>query len=143
MREKTLNFLGLMRRANAVEIGETGTGEAVKNGKAKLVLIASDISDNSRKRAETFVYGRRAVLVKLPFTKEEITKHLGVGCSMLAVTDIGFADAMMKKLCELDGEAYAEAAATLAARHEKAERRKAEKHGTDRNKNIGKRRTNK
>lgn len=143
MREKTLNFLGLMRRAGAVEIGETATGDAVKAGKAKLVLIASDISDNSRKRAETFVYGRRAMLVSLPFDKEEVSKHVGVGCSMLAVTDLGFANALMKKLCELDGESYGEKAAALEARFEKAERRKAEKHGSDRNKSIGKRRTNK
>lgn len=142
MKENTLNFLGLMRRASAVQIGENAAGDAVKNGKAKLLLICADASDNSKKRAETFVYGRSAMLIRLPFTKEEVSSHIGVGCSMLAVTDLGFANAFLKKLCEIDSEAFSEASAELERRFAKAERRKAEKHGTDRNKNIGKRRTN-
>ncbi len=35
MREKTLNLLGLMRKANAIAVGETNTGGAVRAGKAK------------------------------------------------------------------------------------------------------------
>ena len=34
MREKTLNLLGLMRKANAIAVGETNTGGAVRAGKA-------------------------------------------------------------------------------------------------------------
>ena len=30
MREKTLNLLGLMRKANAIAVGETNTGGAVR-----------------------------------------------------------------------------------------------------------------
>ena len=42
MREKALKLLGLMRRANAIQIGEDKTGAAVKAGKAKLLLLAAD-----------------------------------------------------------------------------------------------------
>ena len=42
MREKTLKFLGLMRRASALQAGENNAGEAVRGGKAKLLLLASD-----------------------------------------------------------------------------------------------------
>ena len=42
MREKTLNLLGLMRKANAIAVGETNTGGAVRAGKAKLLLLAAD-----------------------------------------------------------------------------------------------------
>ena len=48
MREKTLNLLGLMRKANAIAVGETNTGGAVRAGKAKLLLLAADASDNAR-----------------------------------------------------------------------------------------------
>ena len=51
MREKALNLLGLMRKANALRIGEEETGAAVREHEAKLVLLASDASPNARKRA--------------------------------------------------------------------------------------------
>ena len=87
MREKTLNLLGLMRRANALQLGETNAGAAVRGGKAKLLLLASDASDNARGRAEGFLFGRNAIGLTLPFTKAEISAHVGVsGCSMAAVT---------------------------------------------------------
>lgn len=143
MREKALNLLGLMRRANAIRIGETDSGEAARGGKAKLLLLASDASDNARRRAESLVNGRRVRLLTLPFTKEELSDRLGVGgCSMAAVTDLGFADALMKILAQLQPDLYAEAAAETEQRLKKAVRRKKETEALKGNKRTGKRRTN-
>lgn len=142
MREKILSMLGLMRRASAVAVGEDKTGEAVRAGKGKLLLLASDASDNARRRAESFASGRRVLLVPLPFTKEEISGAVGTaGCSMAAVTDLGFANAWMKLLKEQWPEEYGGLADTVESRHEKAARRKAEKAQAG-NKSSGKRRTN-
>ena len=41
MKEKALNLLGLMRKANAAAIGETDTGAAARAQTAKLVVLAS------------------------------------------------------------------------------------------------------
>ena len=143
MREKTLNLLGLMRRANALQVGETNAGAAVRGGKAKLLLLASDASDNARGRAEGFLFGRNAIGLTLPFTKAEISAHVGVsGCSMAAVTDIGFANALMKLLVELSPGEYEEAAAQVEQRFSRAERRKKEAKAHEKNKRKGKRRTN-
>ena len=143
MREKTLNLLGLMRRANALQVGETNAGAAVRGGKAKLLLLASDASDNARGRAEGFLFGRNAIGLTLPFTKAEISAHVGVsGCSMAAVTDIGFANALMKLLVELSPGEYEEAAAQVEQRLSRAERRKKEAKAHEKNKRTGKRRTN-
>ena len=143
MREKTLNLLGLMRRANALQLGETNAGAAVRGGKAKLLLLASDASDNARGRAEGFLFGRNAIGLTLPFTKAEISAHVGVsGCSMAAVTDIGFAHALMKLLVELSPREYEDAAAQVEQRFSRAERRKKEAKAHERNKRTGKRRTN-
>ena len=142
MREKTLKFLGLMRRANALQVGENNTGEAVRAGKAKLLLLASDASDNAKKRAESFVGGRSCLLLELPFTKEELSTALGLGgCSMAAVTELGFANALIKRLSDLDPEKYGDAAEEVARRFSRAERRKSET-AKERNKRNGKRRTN-
>lgn len=143
MREKALNYLGLMRKANAIELGETNTGAAVRSGKAKLLLLASDASDNARSRAEGFLRGHSTIPITLPFTKEEISGHVGAsGCSMAAVMDIGFANAFMKTLAAIEPEAYEAAAQEVSARFSKAERRKAETEAHKRNTKIGKRRNN-
>ena len=143
MREKTLNLLGLMRKANAIAVGETNTGGAVRAGKAKLLLLAADASDNARSRARGFTHGRDIVTVTLPFTKDEIAAHVGVsGCAMAAITDIGFANAVMKSLAAAVPDGYDESAAEIQRRFEKADRRKKEAAAHEKNKRIGKRRNN-
>lgn len=143
MREKTLNLLGLMRKANAIAVGETNTGGAVRAGKAKLLLLAADASDNARSRARCFTHGRDIVTVTLPFTKDEIAAHVGVsGCAMAAITDIGFANAFMKSLAAAVPDGYDESAAEIQRRFEKADRRKKEAAAHEKNKRIGKRRNN-
>lgn len=143
MREKTLNLLGLMRKANAIAVGETNTGGAVRAGKAKLLILAADASDNARSRARGFTYGRDIVTVTLPFTKDELAAHVGVsGCAMAAVTDIGFANAFMKSLAAAVPDGYDESAAEIQRRFERAERRKREAAAHEKNKRIGKRRNN-
>lgn len=139
MNEKCLNLLGMMRKAGAIEIGEANTGAACRDGKAKLLILAADASDNARRRAESFVNGRRTVMIKLPFTKEEVSEKVGAGgCSMAAVTDLGFANAFVKLLASDEPERYAEAAETLNARYDKAVRRKKSK-AVEKKKRQGKR----
>ena len=38
MQSELLQFLGLMRRAGKLSVGEEGTGQAARAGKAKLIL---------------------------------------------------------------------------------------------------------
>ena len=54
MQSELLRFLGLMRRAGKLSVGEEGTGQAARAGKAKLILLASDASPNACDRAEGF-----------------------------------------------------------------------------------------
>ena len=93
--DKALGYLGLMRRANAVAIGETDTGAAAKNGRAVLICLAADASANAQKRAETFAHARSVPVTRLPYEKQTISDLVSkAGCSMLAVTDLGFAAAL-------------------------------------------------
>lgn len=141
MKEKALNLLGLMRKANAAAIGETDTGAAARAQTAKLVVLASDASSNAQSRANGFVHGRDIPLITLPFTKQEISEHVGKsGCSMAAICDLGFADAFLKLLCEHDG--YADTAKAISERLENQKQRKHETKAHEKNKRTGKRRTN-
>ena len=139
MREKTLNLLGMMRRAGAISLGENQSADSLRAGKAKHLLLASDVADNARRKAENLSEGRNVQRVPLPFDRDELGKALGVGsCSVAVVTDLGFADALMQLLQAQWPEDFGEAAAAVRKRSEKAARRKTQKGS----KREGTRRTN-
>ena len=124
--DRALNYLGLMRRAGKIEIGETGTGAAVRAGRARLLLLAADASENARKRAEGYLYGRRALLVLLPYAKAELEAQLGKsGCSMAACTDFGLSAAFLEALAEKAPEEYGPLSLEMERRADKAARRRA------------------
>ena len=101
MPDEMLRFLGLMRRAGKLSVGEEGTGQAARAGKAKLILLASDASDNARDRAEGFARRGGAALVRLRADKATLASALGVaGVAMAAVCDAGFARALLEKFPE-------------------------------------------
>ena len=138
MTEKILGLLGLMRRASAIAPGEDSAQDAVKAGKAKLLLFASDVSENAKRKAENAAEGRNLVPVPLHFDRFELGDALGIGsCSIAAVTDLGFADALMKLLAAQWPQQFEEAAQAVRQRSEKAARRKTQKGS----KRVGTRRT--
>lgn len=133
-----LRYIGIARKAGAIEIGETNSGAAVRNGKAKLLVLAADASGNAKSRAEGFVFGRRTPLVRLPFTKSELSDISGVnGCSMAAFTDMGLASAFMSQLAQSYPE-YGALAGSLDAKSEKEKARKREAVSHEKNKKSGK-----
>lgn len=96
--DKVLSLLGLAARSRNVVSGGFATEQAVKSGKACLVLIAQDASDNTRKKFSNMcefyevpyeIYGMKEVLGHA-MGKEDRTS--------LAVTDAGFADSIQKHL---------------------------------------------
>lgn len=48
--DKFYSMLGLARKASLLKAGETGCIEAIKKNKAKLLIIAEDASENTKKR---------------------------------------------------------------------------------------------
>ena len=142
MEDKILGLLGLMRRANALAVGTDNAADAVRAGKAKLLLLSADVADNARRRAENVSNGRRVLLLPVHYTRAELASALGVGdCSMAAVTEIGFANALMKALAAAVPERYGEAAAEIGRRFEKTARRRKEKTERAVSQRNGKRRT--
>lgn len=140
MPDKALNYIGIMRKAGACATGETDSGAACRGGKAKLLLLAADASENARHRAEGFVYGRGVPLVTLPYDKADLAGILGRGAtSMLAVTDLGLADAIVKALAA-GNETYGDVSATLSEKLKKERERKTEMQRHTQNKRFGKRR---
>ena len=51
MTDKALKLLGLMRPAGAIEIGADRAAEAAHAGKARVLVLASDISETAARNA--------------------------------------------------------------------------------------------
>ena len=97
MNDRLLSFLGLCRRAGKLVIGNDPVRESIDTDKALLVIIASDISQNTYKKISTVIETSGVPYYRINRTKDEISFNLGKACAILSVTDKGFAD----KLTEL------------------------------------------
>ena len=118
--EKAANYLGIMRKANAVSIGEAEAGSAVKSGKAYALCLAADASDNAKKRAETFIYSRSTPMLRLPYEKTELQLAFSKpGCSMFAITDLGLASAFVGVLAMQDPAQYASVSEAITEKLQK------------------------
>ena len=142
--EVGIKFLGIAKKAGKLEIGEESCGVAARDKKARVILTASDSSDNARRRADYFSTVSAAPHIGIPYTKEQLGREIGRGTpGMLAVTDIGIAASFVSKLASAYPGKYDEAAGRLAEKAEKMALRKREALSHEKNVRMGKRRTNK
>ena len=119
--DKLLNLIGLAKKAGKLEVGEEPVGAAARSKHARLILIASDAAENTRRRAKHFGDAGECICLEIPATKEALGKALGrTSCALLALTDIGFAEAIAKKLAESDEAHYGEAAKRLSVKAARA-----------------------
>jgi ribosomal protein L7Ae-like RNA K-turn-binding protein len=98
---KILSLLGLATRSRNVVSGEFMTEKSVKSGTAKLVIVAGDASDNTKKE-----FRDMCTFYKVPCyfygTKEELGKSMGKEIrASLSITDDGFAGSIIKLLQEV------------------------------------------
>ena len=97
--DKVLNFLGMCKRAGSLVTGEDGALGAVRSGEAKLAMLAADASENTSKKAEFYSETCGIVLIRLPYSKDELGDMLGKRvCAVMAVTDKNFAKSFLEKL---------------------------------------------
>ena len=135
-----LHLIGLARKAGRLEVGEEPVGAVCRARQAKLVLVASDAASNTCRRAAHFGEAGNVLWLSLPHTKEELGFILGRGSvAMLALTDIGLASSLVKKLSAADPDKYAAAAAALDVKAAKALQRQKEQRRHEKNLREGKR----
>lgn len=95
---KVLGSLGLAMKSHSLVSGEHQTLEAVKGGKAVIVIIAEDASANTKK-----LFHDKCSFYKVPVyeygTKEDLGRAIGKDLrSSLAVCDTGLATAVIRQL---------------------------------------------
>lgn len=96
--EKTLSYLGLAMRAGKLESGDEGVMKAIRGGSAKIVFVASDASENAKKkyRDKCDYYG---VPCSSAFDRQELGRSIGKAERVvIAVTDKGFTELVRKSL---------------------------------------------
>lgn len=86
-------MLGLAMRAGKLVSGEETTLKAVKSGDVSLVIIAADVSDNTKKKMhdKCLTYDTPIVMF---MTKAHISHAIGRSRSIIGIKDRGFARKM-------------------------------------------------
>ena len=122
---RTLGLLSISRKGGNLTIGEEQVGAIARAGRARLLLVASDASDHTVRRARSFVAGTAQPMLILPFTKDELGQALGVAsCAIAAITDVRLAQAFVKTLGE--PEKYTQLLKDLDVRVQRVEKRREE-----------------
>ncbi|MDO5375603.1 MAG: YlxQ family RNA-binding protein [Staphylococcus rostri] len=100
MNQQFLNFLGLAMRAGKVKTGESVLIAELKKHRLKLVLIADDASDNTKK---TLI--NKCTTYKTPYRVVSNRYELGVAIGKEARVNIGITDnGFAKKLITMIDE---------------------------------------
>lgn len=99
-RDKALSLIGLAKRANKLVSGEFSTEQAIRSGKAHLVILGEDASDNTKKKFQNMCTYRKVPLFFYS-KKEDLGKAVGKEVrASIALLDESFSDAIMKLLSQ-------------------------------------------
>ena len=138
MDDGLLGLLGLCKKPGKLLLGEDEAASAALDHKARLILMAADAAPNTVSKTQRAAGEGNAPCFQVELTKAQLGGAVGrAQCAVIALTDVGFAAAAMKKLSAMDPQRYGEvsqrlehkAAKTVRRRREKQKRLKAEKAG--------------
>ena len=97
MKDKILSMIGMAKRAGKVLTGEFMCGKAIKNKSSKLIIIADDASENTKKSIRN-----SCSYYKIPYIefsqKDELGKYTGSDSrAVVSINDNNFAKAILDK----------------------------------------------
>lgn len=125
--EQTLSLIGLCLRGRNLEVGEEPVEAVARARDARVLLLASDAADNTARRVRRFAEMGQCVWLRVPFTKRELGLATGrASAAVAAITDIGLAVAVVRRLAEAEPEKYDEDLAKLELKAKRAAERKSE-----------------
>ena len=135
--DKALNYLALARKAGLAELGEEPVGAMARTGKAYLIMVASDASDHTWRRAKSYAAGTEQQCVRVKFTKDEMGFVIGrTSLAIAAITDPALALSLVNALGE--PEKNKSVIEVLSAKAAKQKKRQAEAKAHQRNVRKGK-----
>ncbi|MGI6752330.1 MAG: L7Ae/L30e/S12e/Gadd45 family ribosomal protein [Anaerovoracaceae bacterium] len=101
MREKIHSYLGFARKAGNLISGYKGCEDAIKRGRAYLIIIGSDISRNTADKFKA-MGDERGIPFRIYKDKESLSNMTGLyDRGVFAITDEKLSEAILK---EIDGK---------------------------------------
>ncbi|MDO4730926.1 MAG: ribosomal L7Ae/L30e/S12e/Gadd45 family protein [Clostridia bacterium] len=97
MQDKLLSFLGLARKAGKLNIGSDAVINSILKLNSKLVLFASDASQNTVSKILKYSKKNNIVTLFCNRTKNDFYNMFNRQCAVLSVNDENFS----KKICSL------------------------------------------
>ena len=135
--DKALNYLALARKARLIEAGEEPVGAAARALHARLIVVASDASDHTWRRAKSVAAGTSQQVLRVPFTKDEMGFALGrQELAIAAFTDAALAASFVKALPE--PQKYQAVAEALEVKGQRQRQRQKEAKAHEKNVRTGK-----
>ena len=135
--DKALNLLSLARKAGLAELGEEPVGAAARALHAHLIIVASDASDHTWRRAKSYCAGTDQVCIRVSYRKEEMGFAIGrQELAMAAIVDPGMALSFVEGLGQ--PEKYKDICGTLVEKKKKAQQRMKEAKAHKKNVRFGK-----
>ena len=136
--EQILNLIGLAKKAGRLEVGEEPVGAAARARQVRLLLLAADAAPGSARRAQHFAEAGQCLLLTVPCAKTELGRAVGCTvCAMAALTDIGFASAIVNRLAQDDPKTYGSVAEALEVKAKRALERRREQIRHEKNLHRG------
>ncbi len=134
--DKAMNYLSLARKAGLAELGEEPVNAVAREQKAYLILVASDASDHTWRRAKSFAAGTNQQCLRLPYTKEDMGMAIGrQSLAIAALTDAALACSLVAALPQT--EATAPVLEYLTEKSKKLRQRRTEAKAHQRNRRNG------
>ena len=90
-----LSRLGIARRAGLLAVGTEKVTEAIKSGKAQIVIIASDISPKTEKELR-FLAKESVEIMRINVDLTTMSAAIGIKAGIVAVLDGGLAESIRK-----------------------------------------------
>ena len=135
--DKSLNLLSLARKAGLAELGEEPVGAAARALHAHLVIVASNASDHTWRRAKSYCAGTDQVCIRVSYTKDELGFAIGrQELAMAAIVDAGMALSFVEGLGQ--PEKFRDVCAVLSEKKKKQQQRQKEAKAHKKNVRIGK-----
>lgn len=101
--QKIMNLLGIAQRARQVVSGELAVEKFVQSGKAKLLIVAEDVSEGTRKSYMDMAKFYHVQLISI-LSKEDLGAAIGkYNRAAVALSDPGFIKALIK-LIDMNGK---------------------------------------
>jgi ribosomal protein L7Ae-like RNA K-turn-binding protein len=98
MESKLYSFIGLMQKAGKLSSGDDSVEIDIKKGKTKLLIIAQDASENTKKKFENMARYRNIPYIFFG-TKENIGLSIGKSSrAVLSIEDENFANGFLAKI---------------------------------------------